>query len=281
MSAGVSAIESPANVYRPGARCPDCGRPLYTDFEAWYRAYSGPLRRQVARLMSRSMAVEPDDVVQETFLDFSRMEVTEVNNPGAWLNTVARRKVTSALHDSALIACGDVTTIIEGDEQRRRWTSMARTTDLETKLAARQALRELADLPNRQKVVSYLHWVRGWSQVEIAEFLGISRNTVAVHVHAARRRLNSFTIDASHMAAIAFGSVNAMVIGRLDGVSDPTRYTSTWVWCTHWSGEPQRWFNPELHAAYQRRLRELQEWRKDRERRSAEGYRTRNSAAGE
>ena len=64
--------------------------------------------------------------------------------------------------------------------------------ELENSLAApehKETLRELLELPVKQKVVVYLHYVEGYQIKEIAEILGITEGAVKMRLCQAREQM--------------------------------------------------------------------------------------------
>lgn len=64
--------------------------------------------------------------------------------------------------------------------------------ELENSLAApehRETLRELLELPVKQKTVIYLHYVEGYQIKEIAEILGITEGAVKMRLCRAREQM--------------------------------------------------------------------------------------------
>jgi len=243
---------TPSPVYRPGARCPDCGQRLFTDLEAWFRACQRSLIRQIDRLARRRSGIDAEDIVQETFAALSHNTLRTVDNPGAWLTQVARFKLAKAFERNVgtPMAGDEIGTVTENTQQRITWTSMSRSPSLQATTDALEAVRIMAQLPNRQKTVSYLFFIQRWPQTEIASFLGISPVTVAGHVAAARETFKIYMQDDVGGNKIVHG-VQRSAISMGDG---PATYhegsadralslwnTTTWVWCTHWNREPERW----------------------------------------
>lgn len=66
---------------------------------------------------------------------------------------------------------------------------MAHAADDQMVLVAREATDLLQQLPPRCRAAAMLYFVDGWSQVEIAEHLGITPGAVAAHVRDARKAL--------------------------------------------------------------------------------------------
>lgn len=64
--------------------------------------------------------------------------------------------------------------------------------EIENTLAApeqKEILRELLELPTKQKTVIYLHYVEGYQVKEIAEILGIKEGAVKVRLMRGRRQM--------------------------------------------------------------------------------------------
>ena len=64
--------------------------------------------------------------------------------------------------------------------------------DLENRLASpehRETLRELMELPVKQKTVVYLHYVEGYQVREIAEILGITEGAVKMRLRRGREQM--------------------------------------------------------------------------------------------
>ena len=64
--------------------------------------------------------------------------------------------------------------------------------EVENTLAApeqKEILRELLELPARQKTVIYLHYVEGYRVKEIADILGITESAVKVRLFRGRKRM--------------------------------------------------------------------------------------------
>jgi RNA polymerase sigma factor (sigma-70 family) len=153
-----------------------------TDPEALYRAYAKPLRRYVRCLVAdRRLSeglVDTDGVVQEAFL---RLLTTTkpIRNPAAWLFVVARNEVgrAAARQHRASDLVGDL------DASVARWSSLALRPQLEDILTARAIMDAIADLPDKQRIATYLHLVQGWSQTEIGDYGKFAAKTAGVHIH--------------------------------------------------------------------------------------------------
>jgi RNA polymerase sigma factor (sigma-70 family) len=230
----------PALEFAPGARCPDCDAPYCAGLDAWYRACA-PRLRGLIRSWGCGPHLDADDIVQDTFANLA-VQLRTVENPGAWLITVARRITDRSWKKARQVAVGDADDLLQDDRVRVRWTSLARRADLETSLAVRTALRSVATLPDRQRIALYLSQVEGWTHAEIAEYLEIAPRTVAVHVYDARTAMRRD--EASHLVRVTvsqgaqIGNGNTQTNFFDNGVD---AHPPVWVWCRCWTGEPQRW----------------------------------------
>jgi RNA polymerase sigma-70 factor (ECF subfamily) len=156
-------------------------RPTYEQAYAEHRA---PLTQYTTQLAARYRLPAPhhdaQDIVQATFEDALKRWST-VDDPAGWLRTVAHRKVLKAAYDAARhrLATND-------DFDRagaRNWTSVAPRASAEDTILTGQVFDAIADLPDRQRTVTYLRHVEGWSVREIAELLGCADGTVWAHTN--------------------------------------------------------------------------------------------------
>ncbi|MDD2867810.1 RNA polymerase sigma factor [Neomegalonema sp.] len=136
-------------------------------------------------------AEEAEDLVQEAFLRLAQPPPEEIREPGAYLRRIAENLFFDALRRAR--------------RSREVFPAEARLSEeiadpqpsVEAALIAREAEealdRALAELPPRCREVVRLHKFEGLSYVEIAQRMGVSRNTVMVHMvrglGALRRRL--------------------------------------------------------------------------------------------
>lgn len=235
---------TPKNVsdreFTPNLRCLACEAPYYTGGEAWYRAYRSRLLHLVRSWGRCGTHIDAEDIVQDAFAALTDVLDT-VENPPAWLKTVARRRASRGWQELAQVCPGDAGAHLGTTPDRVRWTSLTPMPDIETSMALRAVLRAMTQLPHRQRVALYLHQVEGWSHAEIAEYLGCATATAAVHANRGRIRI---VINAGGNA-----SCLGMQAGRDFVVSFGNKITGdmsfrrcVWVWCGCWSGEPQRWW---------------------------------------
>lgn len=163
-----------------------CGSSLIA---ALYEAEGPRLRR---RLLRRGLSAETAaDLAQETFLRLLRAPLEEIRDPAAYL----RRMADNVFMDHCRAEKRARTAVVPGappDERIPDPRLSAEAALIEGEAGA--ALdRALAELPPRCREVLRMHKFEGLSYVEISERLGISRNTVMVHMvkglGALRRRL--------------------------------------------------------------------------------------------
>ena len=150
-----------------------------------------PIRRLVFRLLGWRDGVE--DVVQEVFLSawagWGRLR--DRGSSDVWLKRIAVNKCRSRLRREAV---------------RIRWLgwlSGNRTVEpqcaMEDTLVAREQasrVREaIGSLKLRYREVTVLHYLEQMSVEQIAEVVGVRRNTVEVRLHRARRQLEELLAD--------------------------------------------------------------------------------------
>jgi hypothetical protein len=81
--------------------------------------------------------------------------------------------------------------------EQERWSSLARTADLDTIVEYRAVLDAIAALSDRQRAAVYLQRIQGMSHPEIGELLGIAAATVAVHAHRGVRSVREALVTSS------------------------------------------------------------------------------------
>jgi RNA polymerase sigma factor (sigma-70 family) len=216
--------------------CADCGAALFTEVDAWYRAYAPQLRRQVGRFAAERgvppSALDPEDVVHDAFeLLQTRLAHDDVRNPAGWLRKVAERYVARAHGELRRVAGGDAEDhLIES--LAATWSSLARTADLDTIVEYRAALAAIAALPDRQRAVVYLQRIQGMSHGEIAERLGIAAATVSVHAHRGVRSIREALGEELDLQQ-AMGEHM-----RSQGMLLGPRWAA-WTWCPCWRSLPK------------------------------------------
>jgi RNA polymerase sigma-70 factor (ECF subfamily) len=152
--------------------------------EQVFVAHQGRVFRAAYRITGS--AQDAEDVLQTVFLRLARQgeDCLPLANPGSYLYRAA---VNSAL--DLLRARRDRPTVPldEAEEARegspgpdRRWEAVEIRERLRTAMAA---------LPPRAAEIFVLRYLEGQQNRDIAKMLGVSRITVAVTLHRARRRL--------------------------------------------------------------------------------------------
>lgn len=150
---------------------PDAIRILY------YR-HAAPLLALAARITGHSCDAE--DVVQDLFVGLPEAlaRYQEKGQFTAWLRTLTIRLALMRLRSA----------------RRRRETPLqpaeGRIEEMDDQSGDIAALRvALRALPDDLRVIVVLHSIEGYSHAEIAEVVGIRRNTSEVRLHRALRRL--------------------------------------------------------------------------------------------
>lgn len=231
-----SSASTPARSRTSRERCADCGEILYHGLEAWYRADADRLRRFVAKLAAGrglpASALDPQDIVHDTF-EKLRAKLDIVEQPAAWLRTVAKRAVARSHHAQRRVAFAAAADYLTGWPQL--WTTLSGTEpDVDQRIAVRVITRAIAALPDRQRQAVYLAKVEGMSVVEIADHLGITRATVDVHVHRGVLTLRQ-NLCGEEMPE------NSGNLWHYLAVTDHSR---RWTWCPCCQGLPRHVLGP-------------------------------------
>jgi RNA polymerase sigma factor (sigma-70 family) len=186
-------------LYDPGlqeAPCLTCGAAATAwDTDALYRALAPGLVRYVRSLLRTwnvsDARVDAEGAVNEAFLTMikqTRAWDTTIDDPAAWLFVVARRKAAQAVRKERRIDDGDRQDPAEVHSSAR-WSSMPPRPSAHDIRGFRLAMRAIADLPDRQKVATYLQTVEGWTLEEIGKYLDCAASTAGVHVHRGKVRV--------------------------------------------------------------------------------------------
>lgn len=210
-------------LYNPGpqeARCPTCGAAATAwDTDALYRALAPGLVRYVRSLLRTwnvsDARVDAEGAVNEAFLTMikqARASDTPIHDPAAWLFVVARRKAAQAVRQERRIDDGDRQDPA-GVQGTARWSSMAPRPSANDIRGTRLALRAIADLPDRQKIATYLQTVEGWTLEEIAKYLDCAASTAGVHVHRGKVRVREH-LDMHWTAEQSAGNGVNVAVGR-------------------------------------------------------------------
>lgn len=162
--------------------------------EVAYREFHRPLlafARRCARNSGLSDAdVDCEGVVQDAFLA-ALPHWDRLFEPRAYLFSVVHNLISQGIRSSS--KRWSHTLHDAESEVRLWWTSAVLHPSPEKVMATRRLFEVLADLPERQRVATYLSHVEGMSHAEIAKLLGCAPATVAVHVNRAVQKLRDDT----------------------------------------------------------------------------------------
>ncbi len=170
---------------------PDPGDKTEQDLvDRLYRAYAKPLRGYVGRVAaSRGLSeslVDTEGVVHEAFVAMLGTRTT-IEDPPAWLFTVARRLISKIAAQHKNRAEGEPQDLLHTNVTQ--WTSLTVQASTEDVAEAREVLARIAELPDRQKIAVYLRNVQGWSAAELSDYLKCAPATANVHSHRGRQRI--------------------------------------------------------------------------------------------
>ncbi len=153
-------------------------------FEALVQRYRRPLLRYCRRMGLSDARAE--DVLQHALLQawLSLARGTEVRDLKPWLYRVVHNAAVNAMRG----ACenhGELTDAMHAE------AAVAGESDLERKIAVREALTDVAALPQMQRQAIFLTAVDGQSHDEVASALGISHGALRGLLYRARATLRS------------------------------------------------------------------------------------------
>jgi RNA polymerase sigma factor (sigma-70 family) len=153
-------------------------------FEALVHRHRRPLLRYARRIGLADARAE--DVVQQAFMKawiaLDRGE--EVRDPRSWLYQIVHNAALNALRGSA-DAHGELTEAVADR------AALVGASNLERRIALRDALSDVAALPRMQRQAVFLTAVDGQSHDEVAGNLGITPGAVRGLLHRARTTLRS------------------------------------------------------------------------------------------
>ncbi|HEV7528662.1 MAG TPA: RNA polymerase sigma factor [Solirubrobacteraceae bacterium] len=153
-------------------------------FEALVHRYRRPLLRYCRRL--RLSDARAEDVLQQAFLQawlaFARG--AEVRDVRAWLYRIVHNAAINAMRAGA----DGHSELTEGMQAK---AALAGESELQRKMALREALTDVAALPQMQQQAIFLTAVDGQSHDEVAGVLGISEGALRGLLYRARASLRS------------------------------------------------------------------------------------------
>jgi RNA polymerase sigma-70 factor, ECF subfamily len=150
------------------------------DFDELFRSEYGSLVRAVFPIVGD--AGDAEAIVQEAFVKAMARwtRLRRFDRPGAWVRRVAIR-------DAVRLAT----------RRSRPWVPSPSAAMADAVTDRVDLDRALAQLPPRQRAAIVLHYLVGWSTVEVADALGCAESTVRVHLHRGRAALAAIlTTDA-------------------------------------------------------------------------------------
>jgi len=127
-----------------------------------------------------------EDVVQEAWADLTS-QWDGIRRPLPWLYVVVKNKAVRAARPLSAQDETDLEPIV----RLARWTSLSPTASLETAIEARDALRAIVALPDRQQAAAFLRFVAELDYADIAERMQIDRGTVGAHLAKARKNIGA------------------------------------------------------------------------------------------
>jgi len=172
---------------------------LRGDEERLYRQHAARLRRAVAREVNAPAEVV-EDACQQAWMILMRSQPDRGPTLFAWLRTVAVRQAWHlAARERQALHLETLTRPTHDNEppSERAEAWLSGRDDVELRVEAREALRTLARLPERQRRYVAMR-VAGFSYEEIAAADGgVSLTAVNRHLVRARRRLSEQQQDAA------------------------------------------------------------------------------------
>jgi RNA polymerase sigma factor (sigma-70 family) len=143
------------------------------DFDSLFAAEYAAVLRTVSLICHD--AHQAQDITQDAFVELLRHwdKVSRYDRPGAWVRRVAIRRLFKTVRREA----------------RRRDAEVAFQPPTSLETADVDVLRAVRALPLRQRTAVVLYYYEDRPLHEVAEVLGCSASTAAVHVHRARARL--------------------------------------------------------------------------------------------
>jgi RNA polymerase sigma factor (sigma-70 family) len=167
-------------------------------FEALVQRYRRPLLRYCRRIgLSDSRA---EDVLQHALLQawLALVRGGQVRELKPWLYRIVHNAAVSSMRRSR--DDSELTDAVGAS------VAAARESELESKLAARDALSDVAALPQMQRDAILLSAIEGQSHKEVASALGISHGAVRGLLHRARTTLRSAAAAITPQSLIGWAS---------------------------------------------------------------------------
>jgi RNA polymerase sigma factor (sigma-70 family) len=168
-------------------------------FEALVHRYRRPLLRYCRRM--RLSETRAEDVLQQAFLQawLALSRGGEVRELRAWLYRIVHNVAVNAMRGTA-DSHGELTEAVQAR------ASLAGESNLERRIAVREALGEVAELPQMQRAAIFLTAVDGQTHDEVADALGISHGALRGLLYRARATLRGAAAALTPSPLLAWAS---------------------------------------------------------------------------
>jgi RNA polymerase sigma factor (sigma-70 family) len=168
-------------------------------FEALVHRYRRPLLRYCRRM--RLSETRAEDVLQQAFLQawLALSRGAEVRELRAWLYRIVHNVAVNAMRGTAE-SHGELTEAVQAR------AALAGESNLERRIAVREALGEVAELPQMQRAAIFLTAVDGQTHDEVADALGISHGALRGLLYRARATLRGAAATLTPSPLLAWAS---------------------------------------------------------------------------
>lgn len=168
------------------------------DFERIYTVYYPKISRY---LMQRFDPKEAEDLAQDVFLKISKSLHTFGNHSriSTWIYTIAKNVAIDRMRSNNNINSSAANFSLEEDLCDKSQCFSNKERPLEEQVIRQEmseCVKEMIDfLPENYRTVILLSEMEGLKNNEIAEFLGVSIDTVKIRLHRARAKLKSDLLE--------------------------------------------------------------------------------------
>lgn len=161
---------------------PDIGR----EIEILFRAESEALFRHACAISEVDHS-KAEDLVQTTFVaaidNWSRLSLLDPEQRRQWLHTVLKNKAIDQWRKGRRLR------LMDEYEETGEQALLDTAHQVLCAVALDQAWEVITWMPRQRQKVAFLCWNEGWSPREVADWLGITQNTVRSHLKLARDQL--------------------------------------------------------------------------------------------
>jgi RNA polymerase sigma factor (sigma-70 family) len=178
-------------------------------FDELVRRYAGMVYGTCLRITRN--AHDAEDVAQESFLELAR-RAGAVQNPGPWLYGVAAHKARNVVRDAVTRNRHEEQVMPESPEEPT-WEVLSPHIDL-----------AIAELPEELRDVVVQHFLRGQTQAQVAEVLGVNQSTVSRRVDQAVLALREKLRKRGVVASVAV--LGALLTQNASGAAVPASLTA-------------------------------------------------------